>query len=382
MNPRDRFWRVMSFDTSMGIPFWADWLGPWKRWRGEGLEADLSIGEDALLDWSIEHFGFEGMYSIFWGRPRVPVEIGVHPAFPYSVIEENDSWRIFRGGNGVIQKQFLDKGDSIHSTQFLEYPIKNQGDWIQFRNERLDPAAPGRYPADNEWDELKLDWNKREYALSIDGGSFYGYLRDWIGVETLSIWFYDEPALVHEMMEYLTEFFITLLERAVSEVEIDFAMFWEDMCYKTGSLLSPQLFEEFMLPCYRRVTSFLRSHGVSLSWVDCDGNIDELIPLWLEGGVRGFYPLEVAAGMDAGEVRKEYGDRVVLWGNFDKRALARGRSAIDAEMARLAPTVAVGGFIPLVDHQVPDDVPLDNYLYYLQRRTELFGTRVAIDLEK
>jgi uroporphyrinogen decarboxylase len=52
----------------------------------------------------------------------------------------------------------------------------------------------------------------------------------------------------------------------------------------------------------------------------------------------------------------------------DKRALARGRAAIDAEMARLAPVVEQGGFIPLVDHGVPDDVPYENYLYYLAQR--------------
>jgi uroporphyrinogen decarboxylase len=119
------------------------------------------------------------------------------------------------------------------------------------------------------------------------------------------------------------------------------------------------------------VTSFLEAHGVSLSWVDCDGNINALLPLWLEGGVRGFYPLEVAAGMDAARVRADYGEQLVLWGNVDKRVLAREKAAIDAELERLAPVVKAGGFIPVVDHKVPDDVPLDNYLYYLEKRGQL-----------
>jgi hypothetical protein len=372
VSSRERFWRVMKFDTTEGLPFWADWLGPWKRWKAEGLPVDLSLNDEALRAWGIECFGFEGMYSIFWGQPRVPVEIGVHPAFPYELIEETGSFRIYRGGDGVIQKQFKDTGEFMHSTQFLEYPIKNRKDWEKFREERLDPRAPGRYPPEPAWQELKREWRNRDSVLSIDGGSFYGLLRDWIGVETLSVWFYDDPGLVREMMEYLADFYVAVLERAVAEVNVDFAMFWEDMCYKTGSLLSPVMFRAFMLPCYRRVTSFLEAHGISLSWVDCDGNIDALIPLWLEGGVRGFYPLEVAAGMDAGRLRAEYGERIVLWGNVDKRALARGKKSIDAEMQRLAPVAAVGGFIPLVDHQVPDD-SLESYLYYVQRRKELFG---------
>ena len=118
--------------------------------------------------------------------------------------------------------------------------------------------------------------------------------------------------------------------------------------------------------------------GLELSWVDCDGNIETLIPLWIEGGVRGFYPLEVAAGMDAGRLRKQYGREIVMWGNVDKRALAQGRAAIDAEIARLAPVAALGGFIPLVDHGVPDDVPYENYLYYLEQRKQM--SQQGIDL--
>jgi uroporphyrinogen decarboxylase len=133
------------------------------------------------------------------------------------------------------------------------------------------------------------------------------------------------------------------------------------------------MFREFILPGYRQVTAFLVEHGVELSWVDCDGNIEALIPLWIEGGVRGFYPLEVAADMDAGKLRHQYGQEIVMWGNVDKRALAQDQTAIDAEMSRLAPVVESGGFIPLIDHGVPDDVPYGNYLYYLEQRKQMAG---------
>jgi uroporphyrinogen-III decarboxylase len=75
--------------------------------------------------------------------------------------------------------------------------------------------------------------------------------------------------------------------------------------------------------------------------------------------------------MDAGKLRQVYGQEIVMWGNVDKRALTQGPAAIDAEMARLAPVAASGGFIPLVDHGVPDDVPYENYLYYLEQRKRL-----------
>jgi uroporphyrinogen decarboxylase len=75
--------------------------------------------------------------------------------------------------------------------------------------------------------------------------------------------------------------------------------------------------------------------------------------------------------MDAAKLRREYGKEIVMWGNFDKRALTKGPDAIDAEMNRLRPIVEQGGFIPLVDHCVPDDVAYEDYLYYLEQRKGL-----------
>lgn len=375
MNARERFWRTVRFQQVDQLPYWADWLGPWEVWiqQGMSIPSEARADDDFRREWFIRTFGFEGMYSAFWGQPRVPVNLGLYPPVESVVVEETETYRVVKRGDGSVVRQFSHPGSSLISTQFLEYPIKRRADWERYRDERLDPDAPGRYPEPAEWNRMVQAWAERDYPISIDGGSFYGYLRDWIGVERLSLMLYDDPDLVHEMMDYLASFFIAVLHRALHEVDVDFAMFWEDMCYKTGPLLSPAMFREFMLPNYRRVTSFLVEHGVELSWVDCDGNIEALLPLWIEGGVRGHYPLEVAAGMDAGKLRQQYGQNIVMWGNVDKRALTRGREAIDAELARLAPVVAAGGFIPLVDHGVPDDVPYENYLYYLEQRKRMTG---------
>ena len=376
MKNRERFWKTMHFEPVDRLPFWSDWLGPWQVWQEQGLTVPRQFNSQVFEDdkeWFANYFATEGMYSVFWGTHRVPVNIGLYPDQPEVVYEETEQYRVVRQGNGAVVRQFKERHGSLVSTQFVDYPLKTRADWVRIRDQFLDPHNPGRYPPEAEWETLKTGWKKRDYVLSIDGGSFYGFLRDWIGFEDLSYMLYEDPGLVQEMMDYLGDFFIEVLRKAVSEVEIDFAMFWEDMCYKAGPLLSPAMFRKFMLPNYKKVTGFLAEHGIELSWVDCDGNIEALLPLWIEGGVRGFYPMEVASGMDAAKLRQQYGQQIVMWGNVDKRALASGKAAIDAELARLAPVAAQGGFIPLVDHGVPDDVPYANYLYYLEQRKKLFG---------
>lgn len=128
MNPRERFWATMRYQPVDRLPFWSDWLGPWETWREQGLPVPPGVEPDTFDSraWFIRHFGFEGMYSAFWGIPRVPVNIGPCPGFAYELYEETDAYRVYRSGNGVIVRQFKPPHGSLHSTQFVEYPIKTR----------------------------------------------------------------------------------------------------------------------------------------------------------------------------------------------------------------------------------------------------------------
>ena len=108
--------------------------------------------------------------------------------------------------------------------------------------------------------------------------------------------------------------------------------------------------------------------------MDCDGKIDDLLPLWLEAGVNCMFPLEIGTwGADAVKYRKQYGKELLIMGGFDKHILARSQPEIAAEIRRLAPLVEEGGFIPFADHRVPPDVPLENYVFYCQTAREVWG---------
>ena len=109
-----------------------------------------------------------------------------------------------------------------------------------------------------------------------------------------------------------------------------------------------------------------------LVFVDCDGNLDLLVPIWLEAGINGVWPIEVAAGMSPVALRQEYGRDLLLVGGIDKRELSKGREQVYAEvMAKVPYLNESGGYIPTVDHSVPPDVPLDNYLYFRQLLRDL-----------
>jgi uroporphyrinogen decarboxylase len=186
------------------------------------------------------------------------------------------------------------------------------------------------------------------------------------GLERLLIWFHKDPKLVREMFDFFTDFQIEAARKAVEEARIDFATIWEDMAYRKGPHISPRAFREFMLPGYKKITSFLRNHGIDLIMVDSDGDINSLVPLFIEGGVNCPYPLEVQSGMNWMNLREKYGKQLRMIGNIDKRALMEGPEAIRKEVESKLMMAKDGGYIPSIDHCVPADVPFKNYVYYIE----------------
>jgi uroporphyrinogen decarboxylase len=183
----------------------------------------------------------------------------------------------------------------------------------------------------------------------------------------------EQPDLIHDMMEHITNLVLRVVERAVREVPLDYASFWEDMCFRNGPMISPWMFKEFMVPRYKRITDLLKEHGVDVVYVDCDGDINQLVGLWIEGGVNCMFPLEIRGGSDPYPMRAKYGRQVLLMGGVDKTKLIEGKAAIRQEVRRLEKLVADGGYIPHVDHRCPPDVTYKNYLYYLKTKREAFG---------
>lgn len=359
LTPRERWVRTMHFQRVDRVPheefgYWDETL---PAWHTQGLPAWV-VDEPTAN----RFFGFDR-------REGAGIHLGIMPAFSERVIEEDEQHKVIVDGLGVTCLVKKDGTSSI--PKYLEFPVKNRADWEEFKK-RLDPGNPMvRYPHD--WEMRVQEWRHRDYPLGIGFGSLLGWPRDWMGFEHLAVAVYDDPVLVRDMVEHLTDFICTVIERALTEVQFDFASGWEDICFNNGPLVSPKMFQEFVVPGYQRITSLLRRHGIDIIYTDCDGNINDLVESWLDSGINTMFPIEVRAGSDPVELRKKYGERVLLLGGVDKMKLMGTKSEIDRELLRLEPLVDQGGFIPHVDHRCPPDVPYDNYLHYLRTKKKMLG---------
>lgn len=361
MTHRERWNNVWQYKPVDHVPdeefgYWDDTL---RDWRAQGLP---------------DHVTDNGVADRFFGfAPRAGVwtHQGLIPEFESKVLEEDDRHRIIVDGSGV--KHLVNKDGASSIPRYLEFPVKDRATWEAFR-EHLNPDDPARQLPEDQWRQHVEHLNASEAPVILGTGSLFGWLRNWAGFEGIAMLCLDDPDLVEEMIEHLCTFIMKTIERAAREVTIDGMSFWEDMAFKNGPMISPKLFRQWMTPRYQRITDLVRRHSPhAIAFVDCDGNVMQLVEHWLAGGVNCMFPVEVAAGSDPHAMRRLWGKDVLLMGGVNKRSLAGTKADIDREVDGLLDLVAQGGFIPHVDHRVPPDVSYDNYRYYLKRKREAAG---------
>lgn len=374
MNLRQRFDNQMHYrplDRSCLFDF-NMWNETIPQWHTEGLPESYSRANIA------EYFGFDA--SLGGGTHRdwdTGANQGLVPGFEPSILQDDgDTYTVVQNDGVVVKRQ----RSSVSIPMHVGHTLVDRESWKKHYKPRLDPDRAGRLPGD--WDRRAKVWTdpNRDHPVFVDGGSLFGRLRDWMGLENISMVVYDDPAWFEEMVVTLADLHVAILEKILATGgQFQACSMWEDMCYNAGPLLSPTHFKQYLVPQYQRITGLLRKHNVDIVWVDCDGKVDQLLPLWLEAGVNCMFPIEVGTwGADPVKFRAQYGRDLRLIGGFDKHILARSKNAITAEITRLAPLVEAGGYIPMPDHRVPPDVRLENYLHYCRTARAIWGKGVDL----
>ncbi len=368
MNHLERFLNVMEYQPVDQVPNWEAGVWPQtaERWYGEGLtEGDIHF------DW------FPGEPAIGLDpREFIRFNGDMLPPFPEETLAEDEETVTFRDSQGRVRRALKEGsigGARSSMDQYLAHPVENMDDWKDIKR-RLNPSDHRRY--EPYWEVFRVEsWRKRQHPLIFGPNTsttgFYWTARELMGTEGLSYAWYDQPALVHDMMEFIGDFLIESARPILAQTSIEYMCLSEDLAMKTGPLLGPKTYRTFILPHLKRVIEFYKSNGVRYVCVDTDGNPEALIPMMLDAGVDSLWPLERAADQDPIRLRKEFGRSLRLWGAVDKRELAKGPEAIDEHLREMAPLIEEGGFIPTIDHTASPDISWPNFLYYMESKAKL-----------
>ena len=373
---RERFLDTCQFKTvekpwlRWGSFVWPETEKIWKQQGYDGTSLDDYFGLDRL--------------------DRVDPYYGPLPEFKHEVVEEDERTVTYVNEEGILMKE-LKVGRDTSMPQFLKFPIETDSDYEKFKSERLQLRPDLRFP--DSWkkqvsaggrsqttfgvsleqstdDTIKRNKSKLEdwprLCWADRWGGFFGPLRNLFGVEGLCVAFYEQPELVEKMMDDRVEAIIQITEETMRYTDFETFWYWEDMAYKTGPLVGPEMFRKFALPRYKRVNEWLRSKGIKHIGLDSDGSVWKLIPIWLDSGIDILWPFEVQAGMDVKEVRKTFGKSFVIFGGIDKKEIALGGVKLRNEVDRIMPVVEDGGYIPELDHSVHPDISWPTFCEYIE----------------
>lgn len=238
----------------------------------------------------------------------------------------------------------------------IDGPIKSREDLKHYTPP--DPNAP--HLLGNLSDVVKRFKGKKAIIWTGRDAFFNpSYLR---GVEDFLMDFVCDPALVHDLIELCLDFDIALTRRAI-RAGVDIVVLGDDYAWNEGPMMSRKHFQEFILPGLRRAVQAVHEEG-AFCVKHTDGNIMPIIDLIVDTGIDAINPIEPAAGMDIGKVKKLFGDRVAVIGNIDCGELL-SRGTVDQVKKAVKDCIEVaspgGGHILASSNSIHSSVKPENY---------------------
>ena len=305
--------------------------------------------------------------TMAYGKPDRPpyFEEGIRPEVidawrEQGLPKETDPWDLFP----VDRRQEIQlEIDPLPRPE--KFPSK-QSDLKEFEN-LLDINNPKRVPED--WPQLIEDSKSGDVLtmLRVHRGFFLSMgVYDWQRFTEVMYLTMDDPEFVRQAMALTGEFASQVAERVLSEATVDAAVFSEPIGGNDRPLLSPQMYEDLVLDSYQPILDVLDRYGVKTLIFRTYANARLLIPAILKRGFNCLWACEVNAEvMDYQGIRQEFGRDLRLIGGIDLDALRAGPEAIQRELETKVPRLLEdGGYIPLADGRIREDMPYDHYVYY------------------
>ena len=348
MTSKERMECVFSGERPDRYPcfehFWGEAI---KRWEGEGLPEGVNPYEYFDLD-----IGKCGAYDL-------------SAQFPEELISEDETYKIIRDSKGVISQRH--KTESGHTPHWLETPIKTPSDWWTYK-ERLAFNEDRIYPNTFQWAK---DLRAQGRYVCLFGSEPYEQAWPVFGQVQLFMAMLENPEIVKDAMDTWANLSLECMDYYVRNgLDFDGCFFYGDMGYRNGTLFSPQVYRELIMPAHKKIVGFAHDCGKKVILHSC-GQIKGFIPMLIEVGFDALQPLEAKCDQDVRELQKEFGRQLVFFGNIDVRELSKDKEAIRQEIeSKLKAFDGSWNYIFHSDHSVPQTVSLENYTYALNLAKE------------
>lgn len=377
MTDRERFLAIARFEKPDYVPIFGFPGAPGMSWGVMRFTHDrlVETGMPASVGGSIEHWQWRDVegWMRYWGTtgpvfPNFGIASGAKGFKTTTRIE--GEFEIVESESGELTRQVIRNDSTYSMPEFIRYPVRDRASW-EFYKERMTPT---QFLSSAEIKERAARFKRPDKPLEIGLGGGYGVVRSMFGPETVSYMLYDDPGLIHEIMEWRLERARRDVFPLIEALKPDIVGMGEDLCYNHGMLLSPAQFHEFFGRYYKEVCDCARAAGVPVVAVDTDGNAMEYTAIAESYGINAIYPYECKSNNDLFELRKRH-PKFLLFGWLEKEVVNEGNEGmIEKEiMSKVPALLEKGGYFPNGDHGIQPLVTFKNLCKFMTILHEVCG---------
>lgn len=344
MTPQERVRTAISLNEPDRVPICdSPWSATVRRWYREGLPEDTEPRD--YFDYDVRGLGADLTFRL-----------------PIKVLHEDEEYITATTPWGGVRRNHKDRSTTPH---VVECPVKKKDDWPRLRGLlQLDYTRVDWATALRNYQK----WRDEGRYIVFSAGTGYDLMQSIIRSERLLVFMAEDPEWIGEIAMAVARLTIETF-RMMWEKGLEFDALWvyNDMGYRNASLFSPKMYREIIQPGDRLMWETAHRCGAQTILHSC-GRVRGLIPDLLAAGLDCLQPLEVKAGMDPIAIKKEFGDRLAIFGGIDTRALEElDPGAIENEIkTKFAACMPGGGYLYHTDHSVPKDVSFERYCYAIE----------------
>ena len=305
---------------------------------------------------------------IRWANPKYvgpPLEkAAVQPPDPWpNEYAYRNIWGAYTGLNtysGDVVERPLRDVESVADVDRHPWP---DPEWYDYGTVVPNVSSTTDHVSMRQWAEENAD-----YARVIGGYEpIFGRICDLCGFEATLVKTATEPAVVHALVAYITDFLEEYYRRVAEAGQgyVDILAYGDDFASQNGLLLRPDKWREYFKDSWTRLFAVAHEHGMKAQFHSC-GAIRPVIGDLIDAGMDIFEVVQTRArDMDPVELKREFGGDLTFYGTVDvQEVLPRYTAdAVRAEVRRLIDVFAQGGrYILSSSHLLLSDVPLENVL--------------------
>ena len=178
--------------------------------------------------------------------------------------------------------------------------------------------APNVVFSDEVWAETKkladaVD-RKEQFVTGFIAPGIFEKLHYLMGIEETLINFYEEPEAMHELIDFMADWEIKCFDELVKHINPDAIFHHDDWGSQISSFISPEMFEEFLLPAYKKVYGYIKEKGcIIVHHSDSFGA--NLVPFMIDMGMDIWQGVMTTNNIP--ELIEQYGGQITFMGGVD-----------------------------------------------------------------